>query len=123
MSSGHRRDDRRIGRLKSRLEEIACGGGDGIVASLDIIADFAGAEPNKRRRCGGPVRPSTARRALRQRDRRRVGPRAGRDIFRATRERNLREIHENLDFERKQTLGVLQPTTFGGALRSSWPTS
>ena len=111
--SSHLRDEHRIGNLESFLKEIVYGGNDGIVTTFAIVAGFAGAGAEGAAAVGG-VAVLLFGLANLFADATAMGlgsflsSRSEQDVYRATRTRELREIRENPDYERQETLEILE---------------
>ncbi|MEM1316226.1 MAG: VIT1/CCC1 transporter family protein [Pseudomonadota bacterium] len=116
----HLRDEHGIGRLETFLKEIVYGGNDGIVTTFAIVAGFAGAGAEGAAAVGGAAVLLFGLANLFA-DATAMGlgaflsSRSERDLYRATRLRERREIRDNPEFERRETLEILDGKGVTGA--------
>ena len=114
----HLRDEHKIGRVQEFLKEIVYGGNDGIVTTFAIVAGFAGAGAEGAAAVGG-VAVLLFGLANLFADATAMGlgaflsARSEQDVYRATRAKELREIRENPDMERAETLEILRAKGVG----------
>lgn len=108
----HKRDEHKIGRIQEFLKQIVYGGNDGIVTTFAVVAGFAGAGAEGAAVVGGLAvllfglanlfADATAM-GLGEF----LSSRSERDVYVATREKELREIRVNPDFERAEAVEIL----------------
>ena len=109
----HLAHEHRVGKVQEFLKEIVYGGNDGIVTTFAIVAGFAGAGAEGAAAVGG-VAVLLFGLANLFADATAMGlgaflsSRSEQDVWRATRERELREIRDNPDMERRETLEILE---------------
>ena len=108
----HLKDEHKIGKVQEFLKEIVYGGNDGIVTTFAIVAGFAGAGAEGAAAVGG-VAVLLFGLANLFADATAMGlgaflsSRSEQDVYRATREKELHEIHANPEMERRETLEIL----------------
>ena len=109
----HLREEHKIGRVQEFLKEIVYGGNDGIVTTFAIVAGFAGAGAEGAAMVGG-VAVLLFGLANLFADATAMGlgaflsARSEQDVYNATRAKELREIRENPEMERAETLEILR---------------
>lgn len=110
--AAHLRDEHKIGRLQEFLKEIVYGGNDGIVTTFAIVAGFAGAGAEGAATVGG-VAVLLFGLANLFADATAMGlgaflsSRSAQDVYRAERDKEMREIRENPAMERAETIDIL----------------
>lgn len=109
----HKASEHKIGKLQEFLKQIIYGGNDGIVTTFAIVAGFAGAGAEGAAQIGGiAVLLFGIANLLADATAMGLGEflsaRSEQDVYRATRDKELHEIHTNLDMERAEMLEILQ---------------
>lgn len=108
----HLASEHRIGKVEEFLKEIVYGGNDGIVTTFAIVAGFAGAGAEGAAAVGG-VAVLLFGLANLFADATAMGlgaflaGRSEQDVYRATREKELREIRDNPEMERQEVRDIL----------------
>lgn len=116
--STHLANEHKIGKLQEFLKEIVYGGNDGIVTTFAIVAGFAGAGAEGAAVVGGAAVLLFGLANLFA-DATAMGlgaflsSRSEQDVYRATREKELHEIHNNIEMERAETLDILAQKGIG----------
>lgn len=114
----HLRQEHKISRVQEFLKEIVYGGNDGIVTTFAIVAGFAGAGAEGAAAVGG-VAVLLFGLANLFADATAMGlgaflsARSEQDVYRATREKELHEIHNNPEMERAETIEILEDKGVG----------
>ena len=109
----HKRDEHRIGRIQEYLKQIVYGGNDGIVTTFAVVAGFAGAGAEGAATVGG-IAVLLFGLANLFADATAMGlgeflsSRSERDVYHATRAREMHEIEHNPEFEIAEIVEVLQ---------------
>lgn len=108
----HKRDEHRIGRIQEYLKQIVYGGNDGIVTTFAVVAGFAGAGVEGAAAVGG-IAVLLFGLANLFADATAMGlgeflsSRSERDVYRATRAREVNEIEHNPEFEIAEIVEIL----------------
>ncbi|MEO0363417.1 MAG: VIT1/CCC1 transporter family protein, partial [Pseudomonadota bacterium] len=108
----HLAAEHRMGKVQEFLKEIVYGGNDGIVTTFAIVAGFAGAGAEGAAAVGG-VAVLLFGFANLFADATAMGlgaflaVRSEQDVYRAARTKEMREIRENLELERRESLDIL----------------
>ncbi len=116
--STHLANEHKIGKVQEFLKEIVYGGNDGIVTTFAIVAGFAGAGAEGAAIVGGAAVLLFGLANLFA-DATAMGlgaflsSRSEQDVYRATREKELHEIHNNIEMERAETLEILAEKGIG----------
>ena len=111
--SHHLAHEHRIGKVQEFLKEIVYGGNDGIVTTFAIVAGFAGAGAEGAAAVGG-VAVLLFGLANLFADATAMGlgaflsSRSEQDVYNATRAKELKEIAENPEMERRETIEILR---------------
>ncbi len=111
--SQHLAHEHRIGKVQEFLKEIVYGGNDGIVTTFAIVAGFAGAGAEGAAAVGG-VAVLLFGLANLFADATAMGlgaflsSRSEQDVYNATRAKELKEIAENPEMERRETIEILR---------------
>ncbi|MFN3260072.1 MAG: VIT1/CCC1 transporter family protein [Pikeienuella sp.] len=111
--SHHLTHEHRIGKVQEFLKEIVYGGNDGIVTTFAIVAGFAGAGAEGAAAVGG-VAVLLFGLANLFADATAMGlgaflsSRSEQDVYNATRAKELKEIAENPEMERRETIEILR---------------
>lgn len=114
----HLTQEHRVGKLQEFLKEIVYGGNDGIVTTFAIVAGFAGAGAEGAAAVGG-VAVLLFGLANLFADATAMGlgaflsVRSEQDVYRATREKELYEIHNNMPMEYQETIEILEEKGLG----------
>lgn len=109
----HLKHEHRIGKVQEFLKEIVYGGNDGIVTTFAIVAGFAGAGAEGAAVVGGAAVLLFGLANLFA-DATAMGlgaflsSRSEQDVYRATRAKELHEIKNNPEMERRETLEILE---------------
>lgn len=108
----HKREEHRISPIEEHLKQIVYGGNDGIVTTFAVVAGFAGAGAEGAAIVGGMAvllfglanlfADATAM-GLGEF----LSSRSERDVYAATRARELRECRENPEFEKAEAVEIL----------------
>lgn len=108
----HKKDEHQIGKVAEFLKQIVYGGNDGIVTTFAVVAGFAGAGAEGVAQIGGiAVLLFGIANLLADATAMGLGEflsaRSERDVYRATRAKELYEIKHNPEMERAETLEIL----------------
>ncbi len=108
----HRSAEHRIGRLEEFLKQIVYGGNDGIVTTFAVVAGFAGAGAEGAAKVGGlAVLLFGLANLLADATAMGLGEflssRSEQDVYRSMRSKEMREIRDNLEFEKAEVLEIL----------------
>lgn len=110
----HLRQEHRIGKISEFLKEIVYGGNDGIVTTFAVVAGFAGAEMYATGTQVATVAVLLFGLANLFADATAMGlgaflsSRSEQDVYNAVRARERHEIEHNPDFERRETIELLE---------------
>jgi VIT1/CCC1 family predicted Fe2+/Mn2+ transporter len=109
----HKHDEHKIGRVQEFLKQIVYGGNDGIVTTFAVVAGFAGYGAQNDTAAIGGIAVLLFGLANLFADATAMGlgeylsSRSERDVYQATRARELREIRRNPDFEQAEAVEIL----------------
>ncbi len=108
----HKREEHRMGRVQEFLKQIVYGGNDGIVTTFAVVAGFAGFGAEGAATVGG-IAVLLFGLANLFADATAMGlgeflsSRSEQDVYRATREKELKEIRQNPEYEKAEVIEIL----------------